>query len=68
MMKSSVVVPVFAGIDVGASELVLVLRKVCAASAAQTFLNTPAGPIEASCADHIINKPSDLMDYLRPGA
>lgn len=46
MMKSSVVVPVFAGIDVGASELVLVLRKVCAAEAAQTFPNTPAGRLQ----------------------
>ena len=33
---------VFAGIDVGAEELVLVLRKDCAAEAAQSFRNTAA--------------------------
>lgn len=42
-MNPVTVLPVFAGIDVGASELVLVLRKAGVAMAAQAFLNTASG-------------------------
>jgi transposase len=42
-MQTQAVSPVFAGIDVGAEELVLVLRKPGGALAAQGFLNTQAG-------------------------
>ena len=40
--KQTVSVPVFAGIDVGAAELILVIRKNTVSMKAQTFANTPA--------------------------
>lgn len=41
-MKTETTVAVFAGIDVGAKELVLVIRKNAVSLKAQTFANTPA--------------------------
>ena len=40
--KTTVSTPVFAGVDVGAAELVLVLRNNAVSMKARTFANTPA--------------------------